>query len=45
MTDRATVILVRHGETGANLAGLWQGATDTELTEAGATRCVVSGHG
>ena len=31
----ARIILVRHGETGANLAGVWQGATDTALTEQG----------
>jgi glucosyl-3-phosphoglycerate phosphatase len=38
VTDRsgpARIVVVRHGETGANLAGLWQGATDTELTDDG----------
>ena len=38
MTYRAAparIVVVRHGETGANRAGLWQGATDTELTDDG----------
>jgi len=32
MTD---IYLVRHGETESNLAGLWQGATDSPLTATG----------
>jgi probable phosphoglycerate mutase len=31
----ARIVVVRHGETGANRAGLWQGATDTELSDDG----------
>lgn len=34
----ASIVLVRHGETAANVAGLWQGATDTELSAAGAVQ-------
>ena len=32
---RATLIVVRHGETSANLSGVWHGSTDTPLTERG----------
>lgn len=32
---RATLIVVRHGETSANLDGVWHGSTDTPLTERG----------
>jgi broad specificity phosphatase PhoE len=31
----ARLILVRHGQTSANLDGLWHGSTDTPLTELG----------
>ena len=31
----ATLIVVRHGETSANLDGVWHGSTDTELTPRG----------
>ena len=30
-----TLVLVRHGETPANLDGVWHGSTDTPLTERG----------
>lgn len=32
---RATLVVVRHGETSANLDGVWHGSTDTPLTERG----------
>jgi probable phosphoglycerate mutase len=32
---RAILTLVRHGETSANLEGVWQGSLDGELTERG----------
>ncbi|MGD1992257.1 MAG: histidine phosphatase family protein [Anaerolineae bacterium] len=35
MDDAIRLILVRHGETEANLAGQWTGALETELTEHG----------
>lgn len=31
----ATLVIVRHGETSANLDGVWHGSTDTPLTERG----------
>src|SRR5262245_44152815 len=33
--DRAILTLVRHGETSANLEGIWHGSTDGPLTERG----------
>ncbi len=33
--DTALLTLVRHGETSANLTGVWHGSTDTPLTERG----------
>jgi probable phosphoglycerate mutase len=33
--ERAILTLVRHGETSANLEGVWHGSTDTPLTERG----------
>ena len=33
--SRTVLTLVRHGETSANLDGVWHGATDTPLTERG----------
>lgn len=35
MTQPAILTLVRHGETDANLEGVWQGSTDGALTERG----------
>lgn len=35
MTDRTILTLIRHGETPANLEGVWHGSTDTPLTERG----------
>ena len=35
MPPRAILTLVRHGETSANLAGVWHGSTDAPLTERG----------
>ncbi|NNL65265.1 MAG: hypothetical protein HKP30_03380, partial [Myxococcales bacterium] len=35
MSDRTLLTLVRHGETAANLTGVWHGSTDTPLTERG----------
>jgi probable phosphoglycerate mutase len=35
MQKRTVLTLVRHGETRANLDGVWHGSTDTELTERG----------
>ncbi|MEE8581785.1 MAG: histidine phosphatase family protein [Myxococcota bacterium] len=35
MRDGAILILVRHGETSANLDGVWHGSTDTPLTDRG----------
>jgi broad specificity phosphatase PhoE len=32
---RSVLTLVRHGETSANLDGVWHGSTDTQLTERG----------
>jgi broad specificity phosphatase PhoE len=32
---RTVLTLVRHGETSANLTGVWHGSTDTPLTERG----------
>lgn len=34
----ATLVLVRHGETSANLDGVWHGSTDTPLTARGHTQ-------
>lgn len=34
-TPRTRITLVRHGETSANLEGVWHGSTDTPLTERG----------
>ena len=33
--QHAVLTLVRHGETSANLDGVWHGSTDTPLTERG----------
>lgn len=35
MRSPALLTLVRHGETSANLEGVWHGSTDTPLTERG----------
>ena len=35
MQPRAILTLVRHGETSANLAGVWHGSTDGPLTDRG----------
>jgi len=35
MPDAALLTLIRHGETSANLDGVWHGSTDTPLTERG----------
>jgi broad specificity phosphatase PhoE len=35
MNDRTILTLVRHGETPANLEGVWHGSTDTPLTDRG----------
>lgn len=35
MDDRAILTLVRHGQTSANLDGVWHGSTDTRLTALG----------
>ncbi len=35
MADPAQLILVRHGETSANIDGVWHGSTDTALTAKG----------
>ena len=35
MSESAVLILVRHGETSANLDGVWHGSTDTSLTPRG----------
>lgn len=35
MSDRTLITLVRHGETSANLSGVWHGSTDTPLTDRG----------
>jgi broad specificity phosphatase PhoE len=35
MSGRTILTLVRHGETDANLEGVWHGSTDTALTERG----------
>jgi len=35
MADRAILTLVRHGQTSANLDGVWHGSTDTPLTGLG----------
>ncbi|MGH0032369.1 MAG: histidine phosphatase family protein [Myxococcota bacterium] len=34
-TSSACLVVVRHGETSANLDGVWHGSTDTPLTERG----------
>jgi broad specificity phosphatase PhoE len=34
-TSRSVLTLVRHGETLANIEGVWHGSTDTPLTERG----------
>lgn len=38
MDDAIRLILVRHGETAANVAGQWTGVLETELTEHGETQ-------
>jgi probable phosphoglycerate mutase len=38
MERGAILTLVRHGETSANLDGVWHGSTDTALTERGETQ-------
>jgi broad specificity phosphatase PhoE len=35
MHERTLLTLVRHGETSANIDGVWHGSTDTPLTEHG----------
>jgi broad specificity phosphatase PhoE len=35
MTTPTILSLIRHGETGANLEGVWQGSTDAPLNERG----------
>jgi len=35
MSPPARITLVRHGETSANVEGVWHGSTDTALTERG----------
>jgi broad specificity phosphatase PhoE len=35
MSGRTVLTLIRHGETDANLEGVWHGSTDTALTERG----------
>ena len=35
MSEPALLTLVRHGETRANLDGVWHGSTDTPLTDRG----------
>lgn len=35
MAERTVLTLIRHGETPANLDGVWHGSTDTPLTERG----------
>jgi probable phosphoglycerate mutase len=35
MQSRTVLTLIRHGETAANLDGVWHGSTDTALTERG----------
>ncbi len=35
MSNRAILTLVRHGETPANIQGVWHGSIDTPLTERG----------
>ena len=35
MSTRTTLTLIRHGETSANVEGLWHGSIDTPLTERG----------
>ncbi len=35
MRDSTVLVIVRHGETPANLDGVWHGSTDTALTERG----------
>ncbi|MFQ5417645.1 MAG: histidine phosphatase family protein [Myxococcota bacterium] len=35
MNPRATLVLVRHGETPANIDGVWHGSTDSPLTPRG----------
>jgi probable phosphoglycerate mutase len=35
MSTRTTLTLVRHGETAANVEGIWHGSIDTPLTEQG----------
>lgn len=44
--ERRTVLsLVRHGETSANVEGVWHGSTDSALTERGrAQACCVADH-
>lgn len=34
-SPHATLLVVRHGETNANVTGAWQGSTDSALTERG----------
>lgn len=35
MSERTVLTLVRHGETSANVEGIWHGSIDTALTERG----------
>ena len=51
MREQTILTLVRHGETSANLDGVWAGSTDTPLTERGrlqaerVARYIVEKHG
>lgn len=38
--ERSVLTLVRHGETSANVEGVWHGSTDTALTELGQRQAV-----
>jgi broad specificity phosphatase PhoE len=38
MSERTILTLVRHGETSANIDGVWHGSTDTPLTDRGRTQ-------
>jgi probable phosphoglycerate mutase len=35
MSEQTLLLLVRHGETSANVEGIWHGSIDTQLTERG----------
>ncbi|HET7760772.1 MAG TPA: histidine phosphatase family protein [Phycicoccus sp.] len=44
MTGPRRVVLLRHGETTHNAAGIWQGHLDTELSELGREQAAAAGH-